>query len=408
VESTPAPGNVDQDDDSQPDNLLFSTGSAEVLWPRLAAGATVVDMTTTESRPSEARRSALDERIFSAVIASFELAAVHLGVRLGWYRALAEAPASPPELANRTGTDARYAREWLEQQAVAGYLQVESVRAEPDARRYVLPAEHRAVLVDELSLSYMPAFVWQALALTRNVDRLSEVYRTGDGLSWAEMGPDARESEAALNRPYYLGPFAIADLPSLPAVDAALRAGGRVADVGCGMGWSSIGVARAYPAARVDGYDLDAPSIEQARRNAVQAGVADRVAFQHGDVGALRDTDRTGVYDLVMALECVHDLPDPVAVLAAMRRLARPDGTVLVVDERVGEEFTAPGDEVERLMYGFSLMCCLPDALATRPSVGTGTVMRPATLRRYAQAAGFADVEVLTIDNPIWRFYQLK
>lgn len=368
----------------------------------------VISMATTGSSPSEARQSPLEERIFSAVIASFELAAVHLGVRLGWYRALAEAAATAPELAARTGTEARYAREWLEQQAVAGYLDVADARAEPDARRYELPAEHREVLVDELSPSYMPAFVWQALAFARNVDRLIDVYRTGGGLSWAEMGPDARESEAAVNRPYYLGPFATADLPSLPAVDAALRAGGRVADVGCGMGWSSIGVARAYPEARVDGYDIDEPSIEQAGRNAIEAGVADRVHFQVGDVGELGGPDRTGVYDLVMALECVHDLPDPVAVLAAMRRMARPDGTVLVVDERVGEEFTVPGDDIERLMYGFSLTCCLPDGLSSQPSVGTGTVMRPPTLRRYAREAGFAGVDVLPIENPVFRFYQAE
>jgi 2-polyprenyl-3-methyl-5-hydroxy-6-metoxy-1,4-benzoquinol methylase len=364
-------------------------------------------MTTTEPRPSEARESPLDERIFAAVIASFELAAVHLGVRLGWYRALAEAAATAPELAERTGTDARYAREWLEQQAVAGYLNVEDVRAEPDARRYRLPAEHVGVLVDELDVSYMPPFVWQALAFTRNVDRLTEVYRTGSGLSWAEMGPDARESEAAANRPYYLGPFATEDLRSLPEVDAALRAGGRVADVGCGMGWSSIGVARAYPIARVDGFDIDEPSIEQARRNAVEAGVADRVHFQGADVGELGGADRAGVYDLAIALECVHDMPDPVAVLLGMRRMVRTDGTVLVMDERVGEEFTAPGDDVERLMYGFSLTCCLPDGLSTRPSVGTGTVMRPPTLRRYAREAGFADVDVLPIENPVFRFYRL-
>ena len=365
-------------------------------------------MTTADSRPSEAGQNPLDERIFAAVIASFELAAVHLGVRLGWYQALTEAAATAPELAERAGTDPRYAREWLEQQAVAGYLYVDDVRAEPDARRYRLPAEHREVLLDELSLSYMPPFVWQALAFTRNVDRLIEVYRTGGGLSWAEMGPDARESEAAVNRPYYLGPFATEDLPSLLAVDTALHAGGRVADVGCGMGWSSIGVARAYPNARVDGYDIDEPSIQQARRNAVEAGVADRVHFQVGDVGELDDADRTGVYDLAMALEAVHDLPDPVAVLAAMRRMIRPGGTVLVVDERVGEEFTAPGDDVERLMYGFSLTCCLPDGLATQPSVGTGTVMRPPTLRRYAREAGFAGIDVLPIENPVFRFYQLK
>jgi SAM-dependent methyltransferase len=172
------------------------------------------------------------------------------------------------------------------------------------------------------------------------------------------------------------------------------------------MGWSSIGIARAYPNARVDGYDIDEPSIEQARRNATEAGVADRIHFEVADAGQL-GADSAGVYNLAIALECVHDMPDPVAVLAAMRRMVRPDGTVLVMDERVGEEFTVPGDDVERLMYGFSLTCCLPDGLATRPSVGTGTVMRPPTLRRYAREAGFAGVDVLPIENPFLRFYEL-
>jgi SAM-dependent methyltransferase len=365
-------------------------------------------MTTTRPRPAEVAGVPLDERVLAAVTGSLELAALHLGARLGWYRALAEAPATAPELAGRTGTDARYAREWLEHQAVAGYLAVDDVGAGPDARRYSLPAEHAGVLVDELSPSYVPPFARMALAFARNIDRLVEVYRTGEGLSWQEMGPDARESQAEANRPYYLGAFATADLPSLPEVDAALRAGGRVADVGCGMGWSSIGIARAYPAARVDGYDIDGPSVEQARRNADEAGVADRVSFQTAPAGTLAEGGRAGSYDLAIALECVHDLADPVAVLAAMRQGVRPGGTVLVVDERVGEEFTAPGDDIERLMYGFSLTCCLPDGLSTRPSVGTGTVMRPATLRRYADLGGFAGVDVLPVENAFFRFYRLR
>jgi 2-polyprenyl-3-methyl-5-hydroxy-6-metoxy-1,4-benzoquinol methylase len=187
-------------------------------------------------------------------------------------------------------------------------------------------------------------------------------------------------------------------------VDAALRRGGRVADVGCGFGWSSIGIALAYPDATVDGFDVDEPSVQAARRNAAEAGVADRVRFTVADVAAVAGT---GAYDVVTAFECIHDLADPVSVLAAMRRLARPEGTVLVMDERVAERFTAPGDEVERLMYGYSLACCLADGLSERPSVATGTVMRPATLRRYAREAGFADVEVLDVDDDFFRFYRL-
>jgi 2-polyprenyl-3-methyl-5-hydroxy-6-metoxy-1,4-benzoquinol methylase len=346
----------------------------------------------------------LADRLLSAVVGTFEAAAVDLGARLGWYRALVGTPSTAPELAARTDTDPRYAREWLEQQAVAGYLTVDDAGADPDQRRYTLPEEHRAVLVDEVDPMYSAPLARVAMAFTRNVERLAEVYRTGGGLGWAEMGPDAREGQAAANRPFFLGPLVTEVLPSLPDVDAALRAGGRVADVGCGLGWSSIGMATGYPAARVDGFDVDDPSVDEARRLAEEAGVAERVAFAVADVGALAADGR---YDLVTAFECVHDLPDPVAVLAAMRRMARPGGTVLVVDERVAETFTAPGDEIERLMYGYSLTCCLPDALSTRPSVGTGTVMRPATLERYAREAGFRGAEVLPVEHDFFRFYRL-
>ncbi|WP_448610912.1 SAM-dependent methyltransferase [Geodermatophilus sp. URMC 60] len=359
-------------------------------------------MTTTETPPVDAT-TALAERLLDGVIATLELAAVHLGSELGWYRALAEAPATAPELAERTGTAPRYAREWLEQQAVAGLLTVDDDAAGPDERRYTLPEAHRPVLVDRDDLAFMPPFAHAALVFARNVPRLLEVYRTGGGLSWAEMG-DARDAQAAANRAYFLGPMASQDLASVPEIDAALRAGGRVADVGCGMGWSAIGIARAYPQARVDGFDVDEPSVEQARRNAEEAGVADRVRFTTVDAAAAGED---GGYDVVAAFECVHDLADPVAVLAAMRRMVRAGGTVLVVDEKVAERFTAPGDAVERLMYGYSLTCCLPDGLSTRPSAGTGTVMRPATLERYAREAGFTGADVLPVEHDFFRFYRL-
>jgi 2-polyprenyl-3-methyl-5-hydroxy-6-metoxy-1,4-benzoquinol methylase len=347
----------------------------------------------------------LGDRLLSAVVGAFEVAAVAIGDRLGWYRALADGPSTAPQLAERTGTDPRYAREWLEQQAVAGYLTVDDATAEPDRRRYTLPAEHRAVLVDEVDPAYTTPLARVAMAFTRNVERLAEVYRTGSGLSWGEMGPDAREGQAAANRPFFLGPLVTEVLPSMPEVDAALRAGGRVGDVGCGMGWSSIGIAQGYPTARVDGFDVDVPSVEQARRYAAESGVADRVQFEVIDAGALGGAAE---YDLVTAFECVHDLPDPVAVLAAMRRMVRPDGTVLVMEEKVAERFTAPGDEIERLMYGYSLTCCLPDAMSSQPSVGTGTVMRPETLEGYAREAGFGGIEVLPIEHDFFRFYRLR
>ena len=178
----------------------------------------------------------------------------------------------------------------------------------------------------------------------------------------------------------------------------------RVADIGMGLGWSSIAIARAYPAARVDGFDLDDASVAAARANAEAAGVADRVGFHLRDAG---DPDLAGRYDFALAVECIHDMPDPVAVLSAMRRLVGEGGPVLVVDEKVAETFTAPGDEIERLMYGFSILHCLPVGMVEQPSAATGTVIREATMRRYAGEAGFRQTEVLPVAHDFFRFYRL-
>ena len=177
-----------------------------------------------------------------------------------------------------------------------------------------------------------------------------------------------------------------------------------MADVACGAGWSSIAIARTYPKATVDGYDLDAASVELARSNLAGSGVEDRVTFHLRDAG---DPELAGSYQLVTVFEAVHDMSRPVEVLRALRGLAAEDGAVVVMDERVADVFTAPGDEVERLMYTYSVLCCLPVGLAESPSVGTGTVMRADTLRRYAAEAGFTDVEVLPIEHEVFRFYRL-
>jgi 2-polyprenyl-3-methyl-5-hydroxy-6-metoxy-1,4-benzoquinol methylase len=154
----------------------------------------------------------------------------------------------------------------------------------------------------------------------------------------------------------------------------------------------------------VDGFDSDGPSIELARANAAAAGVADRVAFHRRDASVLA---LAGNYDLVTAFECVHDMGRPVEALRAMGRLANPRGAVLVADERVAEQFGAFGDAAERLVYAWSVLFCLPTGLADAPSVGTGAVMRVATLRAYAAEAGFRGVEILPIENDFWRFYRL-
>jgi SAM-dependent methyltransferase len=364
-------------------------------------------MTALDVRAEAAETAATEafvERLFGSVLGALDLQAVFLGDRLGFYRALIGCPLTSTELAARTGTTERYAREWLEQQAVTGILETDARVTDALGRRYTLPAAHVAPLTDALDLSHFAPFVRFVIGCLKQTDSMAEAFRSGGGVSWAAQGSDVREGQAAANRPLFLGPLGREYLPSIPDVDVALRAGGRVADVGCGLGWSSIGIALAYPDATVDGYDVDAPSIEAARRNARDAGVDDRVRFHTADAAAVD----TGTYDAVFAFECVHDLPDPVGVLAAMRRLAGASGAVVVMDERVAETFTAPGDDVERLMYGYSLICCLADGMAHESSVGTGTVMRPSTLRRYAVEAGFADIEILDIDNDFFRFYRLR
>jgi 2-polyprenyl-3-methyl-5-hydroxy-6-metoxy-1,4-benzoquinol methylase len=179
----------------------------------------------------------------------------------------------------------------------------------------------------------------------------------------------------------------------------------RVADVACGVGWAAIAIAAAHPKVRVDGFDLDPSSIEIARKNAEEAGVADRVTFAVRDAA---DPAAAGQYDVVVVIEAIHDLSRPVEVLGAIRAMLRPGGVALIADERTEDRFTAPGNETERIYYGFSLFTCLPAAMTERPTAATGTVMRPDTMRDYAAAAGFGGYERL--DEPaldMLRFYRL-
>lgn len=368
--------------------------------------------TSDLSAPLDPRAPAGDvaDRLFAATLGAMEISAVHLGSTLGWYRALADlGPLTSVELASATGTAERYAREWLEQQAASGYLRLVAATSPDAPARFVLEAGVREAMTDVDSLAHAAPLARFAAASGRVVDDLLEAYRTGGGVSWERLGADAREAQAAFNRPFFLHALAQESLAGLPDLDALLRRGARIADVGCGEGWSSIGVAQAHPAVVVDGYDVDGPSVAAARRHAQGAGVADRVTFTEVDVATLDPdaADGPGRYDVVMAYECVHDMADPVGVLRAMHAMARPDGYVLVVDEATDEALTVPAEPLQRLLYGFSLLCCLPDGLSREGGVGTGTVMRPATLEAYAVAAGFAGLEVLPVEHDLFRFYRL-
>lgn len=354
------------------------------------------------------QREAFAQRLVTDLTASFETLGVWLGLRLGLYDALAQAGASTaPELASTAGIDPRYAREWLEQQAVACVLVTTEAGRDADDRRYELPRPHQEVLLDQVSPYFVAPASYALAGIAGVLPELLRAYRSGEGVPFAAYGDEIRDHIEQLNRPMFVNDLAAHWIPAVPDLHTRLRADppARVADIACGAGWASISLAQAYPKVLIDGFDLDEASILRAKRNAAEAGANDRVSFA---VRNAAEPQLAGRYDAAMLFEALHDMARPVEALAAARALLADGGCLIVGDERVAETFTAPGDEVERLMYGFSILHCLPASRTETPSAATGTVMRPATLRAYAAEAGFARVDVLPIENDMWRFYRLE
>jgi 2-polyprenyl-3-methyl-5-hydroxy-6-metoxy-1,4-benzoquinol methylase len=363
-------------------------------------------MATETIPPLDAeRQDAFVERLFGSALGALDWATIYVGDRLGLYRALTErGPLTPAGLAKTAGVHERYAREWLEQQAVSGIVEIHDRDTASGERRYTLPAEHAGALLDTTSLAHIGPLARAFAATYRVMPQLLEAFRTGGGVPYAEYGADFREAQAAFNRPQFLNLLG-EWLPAMPDVHERLQADppARVADVACGAGWSSIAIARAYPKVRVDGYDSDEASIDLARANAADAGLEDRLRFHLRDASEPPPAER---YDLVAVFEAIHDMSRPVEALRALRELAGDGGAVIVMDERTNDELTV-GDPIEQLFYGFSVVHCLPVGMAEQPSAGTGTVMRTDTLRRYADEAGFGRVEVLPIEHDLFRFYRL-
>ncbi len=362
-------------------------------------------MTELVEASSSSTTDALVERLFGAVVGTVEVGCVQLGSRLGFYRALADGDATPAELARSSGCAERYVREWLEQQAVAGLLTVDAPGADPAARRYHLPEDHRPVLVDEDDLNYFTPWAAIAIDVLYPFERLLDAYRSGGGVPFEAYGPDLVDAIGAANRPQFV--HLIGDwLGSIPEVDGRLRAAppARVADVACGTAQSSMAIARAFPNVTVDALDVAATSIERARANVAAAGLTQQVRPKLHDASV---PDLGGPYDLVTVFEAVHDMNHPVEALREMRASLAPGGSVVVADERVAEHFAPPGDEIERANYGFSVLHCLAVGMMDEDSAGTGTVLRPDTLARYGTQAGFGRVDVLPIEHDFWRFYRL-
>lgn len=358
---------------------------------------------TEQTAAAEQATSQLAERVITDTIAAMETLNLALGVSLGLYRALGDGAADARRLAERAGIHPRYAREWLEQQAVAGILEAGDGDADPYARIFALPDAHREVLLDADSPSYLGTLPGFVASIAGVLPQVAAAFRTGGGVAYEAYGQLTRHGIAGMNRPMYHSQ--LADwLAALPDVRQALAAGGaRVLDLGCGTGASSIALAKLFNSIRVHGIDLDAASIAEAREHAAAAGVADRVTFDQADAASVTGTDR---YRLVCVFEALHDMADPVAALRAARDVLAPGGAVLVGDERVAEQFSAAGDWVERLNYGFSVLHCLPATRAEGTAVEAGTVLRPGTVAEYATKAGFTST-VLPVEHDMWRFYRL-
>jgi 2-polyprenyl-3-methyl-5-hydroxy-6-metoxy-1,4-benzoquinol methylase len=351
------------------------------------------------------RARALSIRLFMAMLHTQELLTGYLGVRLGLYAVLAQGACTVDELSQRAGIAPRYAREWLEQQAVAGLLDVDL--ADPAAeRRYVLPPGHAEVLLGSDSPLSMVSLTMLPLGgVAAALPQLLAAYRSGDGVPDACYGDDWRDGHSGANRALFTTLLPGWVRSALPDTHQRLFAdGARIADLGCGAGWASIALARAYSGATICGYDLDPAIIATAAGNAARAGVGDRVSFHVGDATELAGTPG---YDVVCVFDALHEMSQPVPVLRACRAARAPGGTVLVLDAKVAPTFYAPGDEIERFQYATSVLHCLPAGLAEPGSQATGTVMRPEAVRQFAVAAGFAGVRILPVEDRFHRLYEL-
>ena len=295
-------------------------------------------------------------------------------------------------------------REWLEQHAAAGMLAVDDPAAGPLERRYRMPPAHVPVLADPDDVRYQAYRGVEAVRAARPLPDLVEAFRSGGAPPPLPWEPEGR---AEFNRALFLNLLGTDWLPAIPEVDRRLRGEppARVADVACGTGWSSIAMARAYPKVTVDGFDLDPDVIAVAAENAREAELAGRVRFAVLDAA---NPDLPGRYDLVTIFEALHDMSRPVEALSAARAMLSEGGSVVVADERVEDEFTAPAPEPDRRAYGWSVVSCLPSAMGDPGTAATGAVLRPATLAGYAEAAGFRHTEALGVEAGDWRFYRLR
>ena len=338
-------------------------------------------------------------RFITDLGATVQAGNVVIGDRLGLYRTLSKiGPADAAALAHHTGTSERYLREWLAGQAAGGYVSTDA-----DARTFWLTDAQHLALVDPDGIGMTGAFLL-AVACLQDEPKITDAFRTGDGVAWHEHREDVFTGCERFFRPGYVANLVTSWLPALDGVSEKLAAGGRVADVGCGLGTSTQLMATAFPNARVTGFDYHERSIELARKAAADAGLANRVTFE---AAAAADFPGTG-YDLVATFDCLHDMGDPIGAAAHIRAALADDGTWLLVEPYAGDSTAENFTPVGRLYYNFSTMLCVPHAIAYGAGdTALGNQAGEAAVHLIATAAGFTRVRRAT-ETPFNIIYEVR
>ena len=341
-------------------------------------------MATAETqRPlDEEKLHAFVFRAVEEVGATLNAALVVMGDKLGLYRALAGAgPLTPGELAERTETAERYVREWLNAQAAGGFVEYD-----PDTGRYTLPPEQAMAMTDESSPAYLPGFFQIALGSVHDSPRIAEAARSGQGIGWHDHAHDVHEGCERFFRPGYNANLVSAWLPALDGVVEKLERGGKVADVGCGHGASTIVMATAFPESTFTGSDYHDGSIATAKKRAAEAGVDGRVTFETAPAASYAGAN----FDLVTMFDCLHDMGDPVGAARHVRDSLAPDGTWMIVEPAAGDRVEDNLNPVGRAYYGFSTLLCTPASLSQDVGLALGAQAGEARIRDVVTTAGFA------------------
>ena len=315
---------------------------------------------------------------------------VHIGDTLGLYRALgANGGLTSQQLADATGTAERYVREWLAAQAATGYVEYASENS-----TFSLSPEQNAVFADESSPALMIGGFNSLGPLYESEPRLSEAFQTGDGVAWGDHGSGCFCGSEKFYGPLYKANLVSHWLPALDGVTAKLKAGGRVADVGCGHGVSTIVMAQAFPASQFYGFDFHPPSIDRARQLAAEAGV-NNITFEVATAKAFPGSG----YDLVTFFDCLHDLGDPTGAITHVSGALDENGTLMIVEPAAGDSLEENLHPVGRVYYAFSAALCVPASLDQEVGLALGAQAGERRIREVVTAGGFGRFHV-AVETP--------